>query len=197
MDFRVLRYFITVAQELNFTKAAAKLQMSQPPLSNAIRDLENDLGVSLFVRGKRHLQLTEAGRLLMQRAVQIMELAEKTRSDLTAYGKELTGRLFLGTVDGRAQFLAAGWITGFREEYPKVTFDLTNGSSDDVIDRLYKGLADLAFVAAPYDSEHLEGFAVGREPWIALMSENHPLALAPGEYVTLGEIAKENLIIPQ
>ena len=197
MDFRTLRYFITVAQELNFTRAAAKLQMSQPPLSNAIREMENDLGVTLFIRGKRHLQLTDAGRLLMQRAVQILELAEKTRSDLAVYGKELTGRLFLGSVDGRAQYLAAGWITGFREEFPKVTFDLTNGSSDDVIDRLYKGLADLAFVAAPYDSEHLEGFAVGREPWVALMSKKHPLASKPGDTVTLEEIAKENLIIPQ
>ncbi|MBE5996421.1 MAG: LysR family transcriptional regulator [Lachnospiraceae bacterium] len=197
MDFRTLRYFVTVAQELNFTKAAAKLQMSQPPLSNAIRDMENDLGVSLFVRGKRHLQLTDAGRLLLQRATQILELGEKTRSDMEAYGKELTGRLFLGSVDGRAQFLAAGWITGFREEYPKVTFDLTNGSSDDVIDRLYKGLADLAIVAAPYDTEHLEGFAVGREPWVAIMSKDHPLAKKEGNTVTLKEISRENLIIPQ
>ena len=197
MDFRTLRYFVTVAQELNFTRAAAKLQMSQPPLSSAIRDMENDLGVPLFVRGKRRLQLTDAGRLLLQRATQILELGEKTRSDLAAYGKELTGRLFLGSVDGRAQFLAAEWITGFRERYSKVTFDLTNGSSDDVIDRLYKGLADLAFVAAPYDTEHLEGFAVGREPWVAIMSEKNPLAKKPGDTVSLGEIAKENLIIPQ
>ena len=188
---------MTVAQELNFTKAAQKLQMSQPPLSNTIREMEADLGVQLFIRGKRHLQLTDAGRLLMQRSAQILELADKTRSDLTAFGKELTGRLFIGSVDGRAQFLAARWIAGFREEYPRVTFDMTNGSSDDVIDRLYKGLADLAFVAAPYDTEHLAGFAVGRDPWIALMSERHPLAQKECDTVTLKEISKEPLIIPQ
>ena len=74
MDFRSLQYFIAVAQELNFTRAAEKLQMSQPPLSSQIKALEEELGVQLFIRGKRRLTLTEAGTLLLQRAVQLMEL---------------------------------------------------------------------------------------------------------------------------
>ena len=77
MDFRSLQYFIAVAQELNFTRAAEKLQMSQPPLSSQIKALEEELGVQLFIRGKRRLTLTEAGTLLLQRAVQMMELSEK------------------------------------------------------------------------------------------------------------------------
>ena len=72
MDFRSLQYFIAVAQELNFTRAAEKLQMSQPPLSSQIKALEEELGVQLFIRGKRRLTLTEAGTLLLQRAVQMM-----------------------------------------------------------------------------------------------------------------------------
>ena len=83
MDFRVLQYFVTVAQELNFTRAAEKLQMSQPPLSNQIRALEEELGVQLFIRGKRRLTLTDAGTLLFQRSVQMLELAEKTRRDIS------------------------------------------------------------------------------------------------------------------
>ena len=83
MDFRSLQYFIAVAQELNFTRAAEKLQMSQPPLSSQIKALEEELGVQLFIRGKRRLTLTEAGTLLLQRAVQMMELSEKTRRDLS------------------------------------------------------------------------------------------------------------------
>ena len=80
MDFRSLQYFIAVAQELNFTRAAEKLQMSQPPLSSQIKALEEELGVQLFIRGKRRLTLTEAGTLLLQRAVQMMELSEKTEA---------------------------------------------------------------------------------------------------------------------
>ena len=86
MDFRVLQYFVTVAQELNFTRAAEKLQMSQPPLSNQIRALEEELGVQLFIRGKRRLTLTDAGTLLFQRSVQMLELAEKTRRDISCLG---------------------------------------------------------------------------------------------------------------
>ena len=89
MDFRSLQYFITVAQELNFTRAAEKLQMSQPPLSNQIKALEEELGVQLFIRGKRRLTLTEAGTLLLQRAIQMMDLSEKTRRDLSSLGSEL------------------------------------------------------------------------------------------------------------
>ena len=197
MDFRTQRYFVTVAEELNFTRAAEKLQMSQPPLSNTIRELEEDLGVQLFIRGKRHLQLTEAGRVLLQRSRQMLELAEKTREELRTYGEELSGRLFIATVDGRAPHLAARWITGFREEYPGVTFDLTNGSSDEVIERLLRGLADLAIIAAPYDSEHLLGIPVGREPWAAIIPKDHPLARLEGSTVTLRQLSGQNLIIPQ
>ena len=73
MELRQLRYFLTVAQELNITRAAERLNMSQPPLSNQIRGLEEELGVTLFVRGKRRLTLTEEGSFLLQRAAQLLE----------------------------------------------------------------------------------------------------------------------------
>jgi len=88
MDFKSLEYFEAVAQELNFTKAAERLHMSQPPLSNAIKQLEEDLGVQLFIRGKRHLTLTPAGTHLLQRAEEILILGEETRNEL----KELAAK---------------------------------------------------------------------------------------------------------
>ena len=197
MDFRSLQYFVTVAQELNFTRAAERLNMSQPPLSNQIRDMEIDLGTQLFIRGKRHLQLTEAGQILYRRSLQILELSEKTRMDITSLGQELSGRLTLGTVEGRAPFLAARWIAGFRDEFPLVTFHIRNGSSDDVIDQLYRGVIDLAIIAAPYDREHLNGITVGTFPWIALIPKNHPLALREGDSIPLADLAGEPLIIPE
>lgn len=196
MELRTLHYFTVVAQELNITRAAEKLNMSQPPLSNQIKALEEELGVQLFIRGKRHLELTEEGGLLLRRAVQIQELADKTRQEIASLREGMTGVIYLSMVEGRAPFLAARWIAGFREEFPLVRYNLWNGSSDDVLDRLHKGLADLAVIAAPYDTEHLEGFSVGREPWIAMLHPDHPLAQTVGDTIPLSSLAGEPLIVP-
>ena len=196
MELRTLHYFTVVAQELNITRAAEKLNMSQPPLSNQIKALEEELGVQLFIRGKRHLKLTEEGGLLLRRAVQIQELADKTRQEIASLREGMTGVIYLSMVEGRAPFLAARWIAGFREEFPLVRYNLWNGSSDDVLDRLHKGLADLAVIAAPYDTEHLEGFPVGREPWIAMLHPDHPLAQTVGDTIPLSSLAGEPLIVP-
>ena len=196
MELRTLHYFTVVAQEFNITRAAEKLNMSQPPLSNQIKALEEELGVQLFIRGKRHLELTEEGGLLLRRAVQIQELADKTRQEIASLREGMTGVIYLSMVEGRAPFLAARWIAGFREEFPLVRYNLWNGSSDDVLDRLRKGLADLAVIAAPYDTEHLEGFPVGREPWIAMLHPDHPLAQTVGDTIPLSSLAGEPLIVP-
>ena len=196
MELRTLHYFTVVAQELNITRAAEKLNMSQPPLSNQIKALEEELGVQLFIRGKRRLELTEEGGLLLRRAVQIQELADKTRQEIASLREGMTGVIYLSMVEGRAPFLAARWIAGFREEFPLVRYNLWNGSSDDVLDRLHKGLADLAVIAAPYDTEHLEGFPVGREPWIAMLHPDHPMAQPIGDTIPLSSLAGEPLIVP-
>ena len=185
MELRTLRYFVAVAQELNITRAAEKLRMSQPPLSNQIKGLEEELGATLFIRGKRHLRLTEEGSLLYRRAVQLLELADKTKAEFETLGEGISGMLCLGMIEGRAPYFAARWIAGFHEEFPLVRFSLWNGSSDDVLDRLNKGLIDLALIAAPYDSEHLNGLPVGSEPWVAIISREHPLAATEAEYFHL------------
>lgn len=197
MDFRTLRYFVAVAEELNITKAARRLNMSQPPLSNQIRDLENDLHTTLFIRGGRRLELTPTGELLLKRARQILSLCERTREEITSYGKELSGNLILGTVEGRAPFLIAEWISGFKEEYPLVQYTLRSGGTDDVLTQLFNHELDLAIIAVPYDNETLDGFCVGIEPWVALLPKNHPLATTPGNSLPLSSLRDEALIIPE
>ena len=81
MDLRALHYFVVVAEELNITRAAERLNMSQPPLSAQIKSLEEELGVQLFIRGKRHLTITDAGTYLYRRARQILELSEQTQQE--------------------------------------------------------------------------------------------------------------------
>ena len=196
MDLRGLHYFSVVAEELNFTRAAQRLCMSQPPLSNQIKALEEELGTPLFLRGGRTLQLTEAGKVLYRRAAQLLDLAERTQEEVSSLAMGLSGTLCLGSVAGLAPFLAARWLSGFREEYPLVRFEIVNGSSDDIIDQILRGHIELGLIAAPYDDEHLEGIPVGDEPWCAIMSERNPLAAEPDTPLPLKELAGKPLIVP-
>ncbi|MGN0977280.1 MAG: LysR family transcriptional regulator [Faecousia sp.] len=196
MDLRSLNYFSAVAEELNFTRAAQRLNMSQPPLSNQIRSLEEELGTPLFIRGGRSLQLTEAGKLLYRRTAQLLDLAERTREEVSSLAMGLSGTICLGSVAGRAPFLCAQWMAGFREEYPLVRFEIVNGSSDDIIEQILRGFIELGIIAAPYDSEHLEGIPVGDEPWCAIMSDRHPLATQPFAPLPLKALAGQPLIVP-
>ena len=196
MDLRTLGYFVAVAQELNITHAAEKLRMSQPPLSHQIQLLEQELGMKLFIRGKRKLKLTEAGELLLRRADQMLNLAEITKQELSELRRGSSGTLNLGMVEGQVPHLSARWISGFRQKYPLVRYSLWNGSSDDVLDRLDKGLAELAVIAAPYDTERLDGIVVGREPWCATISRSDPLAQLPGDTIPLARLAGSPLIVP-
>lgn len=196
MDLRSLYYFTVVAREQNFTRAAEKLNMSQPPLSNQIKNLEEELGTTLMIRGKRNVTLTEAGKLLYRRSAQLLDLADRTKNEIVAMTEGISGMLFFGIVEGKAPFLAGKWITGFREEYPLVNFTLWNGSSDDIIAQIRKGTMEVGIIAAPYDEEHLEGISVGCEPWVAMIPENHPLA-ADAEYpIALTELKDQPLIVP-
>ena len=104
MDIRSLQYFITVAEELNITKAAEKLHMSQPPLSAQIKGLEAELGTQLFIRGNRRLKLTECGQLLYRRAKEIISLTDKTKSEIHSMGEGVRGTISIGLVEeiGRA-----------------------------------------------------------------------------------------------
>lgn len=196
MDLRGLTYFSVVAEELNFTRAAQRLNMSQPPLSNQIRSLEEELGTPLFLRGGRSLQLTEAGKLLYRRAAQLLDLAERTREEVGSLAMGLSGTICLGSVAGLAPFLAARWLAGFREEYPLVRFEIVNGSSDDITDQLLRGYIEVGILAAPYDSEHLEGVPIGDEPWCAIFSHQHPLAAEPEAPLPLKALAGYPLIVP-
>lgn len=196
MDFKSVTYFLTVAEELNFTKAAAKLRMSQPPLSSQIKALEDDLGTQLFIRGKRHLKLTQAGEMLYQRFREIQGLAVKTRADLATLDNNLTGHITIGQVEGRAPYITAHLIKNFHEEYPNVTYNLWNGSSDEVLNKLSNGLVDLAVVAVPFNNEKYSSVTLGREPWIAMIPKDHPLAQKPGKSIKLKELSGEPIMVP-
>ncbi len=196
MELRHILYFMAVAEELNFTKAAEKLHMAQPPLSRQIQDLEKELGARLFHRTPHMLKLTEEGVLFSQYAVQILELARRSAEGIRELHTGLTGTLYLASVEGHAPRLISEWIAGFHKLHPHVQYDLWNGSSDEVTDRVTKGLCDLGIITSPYSTEGLSVLPVYDEPWVAILPKDHPLALEDGDTIRLEKLSPFELIIP-
>ena len=196
MDIRTLQYFVTVAEELNITKAAEKLHISQPPLSAQIKNLETELDTVLFIRGKRHLTLTESGQLLYRRAKNILNLEEKTRSEILSMGNGMRGTISMGLVEGMAPDIAADWFAEFLKKYPNVRFRILDGNSDDLLEKLRGGLISLAVITHPCDNSLLNSFYVGEEKMTALMSKYHPLAATEGSEISVSDLKGESLIVP-
>ncbi len=196
MDIRTIRYFLEVAQELNITRAAENLHISQPPLSRQIQLLEEELGVKLFDRENHRLHLTEEGVILKNRGGQIIALLDKTEEEVREYRSGVSGWLYISSVEGQGPRLLADWIAGFRDEYPEVQYNLWNGSSDDAIERLMKGLCDLALIVEPFDHESLDSLPVSSEPWVAMIPAGHSLAQAGTDEIDLAELADVPLIVP-
>ena len=196
MELRTLNYFVTVAEELNITRAAQILRISQPPLSAQIKNLEDELGTELFVRGKRRLKLTDAGQLLYQHAKDILKLSEKASAEITSLSRGMTGTVTVGLVEGMAPDIAAEWFVGFLAEHPGVRFRILDGNSDDLIEKMRGGLIGLAVITAPYDQQLLNSFQVGQEKMVALMNRSHPLARAGKEILEAADLVREPLIVP-
>lgn len=196
MDIRTLSYFAAVAEELNITKAAEKLKMSQPPLSSQIKALEQELNTQLFIRGKRHLRLTESGQLLYRRAKEILNLTDKAASEIISMSRGMTGTVSIGLVEGAAPDIAAGWIAGFMKLYPGVHFRLLDGNSDELVEKLRSGIISLAVITSPCDNLLLNSFPVGREKLAVFMNRDHPLARREGNSITISDLKGERLIVP-
>jgi len=196
MDLRSLSYFITVAEELNITRAAEKLHMSQPPLSNQIKNLELELETELFIRGRRHLQLTDSGKLLYHHAKDLLNLADKAANEVKSIGKGIKGTISIGLVEGSAPNIAAEWIANFTKIYPDIKFKVMDGNSDSLIEKLRSGIINLAVITSPCDQTLLNNFKVGQEKMTAFMSKDHPLALKPGNTVDLIDLKNQPLIVP-
>lgn len=180
MELRSLRYFLELARRGNFTAAAAALNLTQPTLSRQMRELEAEAGVPLLVRGKRRTGLTAAGRYLAERAAEILELAERTRTSLAAAGAEIRGEVAIAGGETRAMRLIARAVGNCRNAHPGIRFHIFSGNGEAVSERLEKGLADFGiFVGAA----GLENFACVplplKDAWGLLLRRDHPLASAP------------------
>jgi DNA-binding transcriptional LysR family regulator len=196
MELRHIRYFMAVAEELNFTRAAERLNIAQPPLSRQIKDLEEELGTELFERTSHSLHLTEAGILFKQYAAQMLEIEDRSKEDLSKMGNGLKGLVYIATVEGYGPHLLAEWIAGFRKKYPDVSFDIWSGTTDEIVHRTHNGLCDLAIVMEPFSDPEMIAEPIHSEPWAAIIPNSYPLAKEPGDSVKPKDLADKPLIIP-
>lgn len=196
MDVKSLKYFLAVVREGNITRAAKKLCIAQPPLSRQIHLLEEELGVTLFLRGKKKIQLTEEGRFLKQQAEEILALMEKTQEQLGRLGSSVHGLVSIAAVESFGIGLLSDMVEDFHRAYPQVHFQIWCGNSDEVMDKLERGLADVGIVRAPVYLEQCEQLFLRSEPWVAAMNREHPLALEKGDEIPLARLGGEALMVP-
>lgn len=196
MELRHIRYFLAVAEEMNFSRAAEKLCIAQPPLSRQIMDLEKELGVILFNRKNHTVSLTDEGVLFKQYAIQVLDLVDQSTSEVRELRHGLQGMINLGTVEGNAPRILAEWISGFHIENPYVQYTLWNGNSDDVVQRVMNGLCEIAVIMEPHNGVGINSIPIYSEKWIAIIPQKHPILKNKNEKITMEQIADYELIIP-
>lgn len=176
MEIRVLRYFIKVVQEQNISRAAQLLHVSQPTISRQLKELEEELGVVLFKRGSRSIELTESGDYLAEQARQIISLADKTRDNIRQ-PTDITGSITIGSGESQTMMTIAKAIKRLGDQYPHIKFNLVSTNADDVWKRLKTGLFDFGMVMEPTEKRHYDFMTLpGEARWGLLMRQDAPLA---------------------
>lgn len=176
MELRVLRYYLTVVREENITRAAEILHITQPTLSRQLTELEAELGTQLFVRGKRKISLTDSGMLLRRRAEELIELADKTASEFSGYGENLSGSVAIGAGETTATKALPELMRRFTAQYPLVHFELHTGNAKLLTERLDSGLLDIGLLMEPVEIEKYDFVRLPvKEVWGVIVPNDHPL----------------------
>lgn len=151
MELRVLNYFLAIAREENFTKAAQQLHLTQPTLSRQIADLERELGVKLFIRSNHNIILTEDGMILKRRAQEILSLADKTKRDFLQKDNTLSGTISIGSGEFLSTKCLAKIIAAFKMKYPHVKYEIYSGNANNIRDYIERGFLDIGLMLEPVD----------------------------------------------
>lgn len=177
MELRVLRYFLAVAKEESITAASETLHVTQPTLSRQLMELEEEFGKKLFIRGNRKITLTDEGILLRKRAEEIVELVEKTETEITASDEIINGDIYIGGGETDAMRIIAHIVKKLQEKYPQVKYHLFSGNADDVTERLDRGLLDFGVVIEPANIQKYDSLKLpATDTWGVLMRKDSPLA---------------------
>ncbi len=170
MNLKQLEYFVAIAEEHQITAAAKRLHISQPPLSYELAQLERELDTTLVIRGPRSCSLTDAGKLLYERAVQILALANATEREVSSVGKGMTGTLAVGVVPSSGGMAPTARARELCGHYPDVSIEVFEGATPEVIDLVDGGLVDVGVVRTPFKSQGLRCRYAANEPVVAIMA---------------------------
>ena len=196
MDIRILRYFLTVAREQNFTKAAEQLNITQPTLSRQLAALEDEVGKPLFIRGSRSVTLTETGLLLKRRALEIIDLEEKMLDELKVKEELIEGTITIGCGEFAAVEILAEICKVYKQKYPMVQIALHTATADSVYEMMNQGLVDIGLFLEPVNTEGLDYIRIMEsDHWVVGMKPDDPLA--DKEYITKEELLDKPLILPK
>lgn len=177
MEIRVLRYFLAIAREGSIMNAANFLHVTQPTLSRQIRDLEEELGQRLFVRGSHHMSLTAEGMILRKRAEEIISMVDKTEAEFQSMEHMVSGDIYIGSGETKAIQVVAQIAKELRDTYPGIHYHLYSGNSEDVTERLDKGLLDFGILIQPADISKYDYLNLpAKDTWGVVMKKDSPLS---------------------
>ena len=177
MELRVLQYFLAVTREQSISGAAEYLHLSQPTLSRQLKDMEDELGKQLMIRGNRKITLTEEGMILRKRAEEILNQVQKTEQEITVSNDIFAGEIYIGAGETDAVRLIAKAAKQLQEKYPDINYHISSGDSIDVFEDLDKGLIDFGLVFGSVDSAKYEyiNFPI-KDEYGLLVRKDDPLA---------------------
>ncbi len=193
MEIHQLRYFVAVADEGSFSRAAAKVRVAQPSLSQQIRKLEAEVGQPLFDRLPRSVVLTEAGRCLIDYARQILASIGDARRCVDELKSEIAGGLSVGAIPTIAPYVLPELIGKFQKHYPEVTLEIVEDVTDGITRRVEAGELDVALASTCQQSPTLRRESLGNEPLLALVPKGHPLAKKT--LVTLDDLKSQRFLL--
>jgi DNA-binding transcriptional LysR family regulator len=194
MEFRVLEYFLAVTRAQSISAAAKELHLSQPTLSRQLKELEEEFGKQLFIRGNRKITLTEEGMLLRKRAEEIVDLVQRTENEIMLSDETITGDIFIGTGETEGVRLITRAAKELQKDYPGIHYHIASGDAIDVIDRIDSGLLDFGILLEPVDLLKYNYLQLPvRDIWGVLMRRDSPLA--DKEYVAPEDLWNQPLIL--
>lgn len=193
IELRHLHYFIAVAEELHFSRAAQRLHISQPPLSQQIRGLEDELGVKLFERTKRQVQLTEAGKVFLERSYLVLAQLEQAIEVTQRIGRGEVGRLAIGFVGSATYTVLPEILSVFREQFPAVELRLHEQTTAQQIHALHHKQVDVGIVRSAIIEPGLSIECILQESLVLALPESHPLSTQVN--VSLCALASELFIL--
>ncbi len=177
MEIRVLRYFLAIAREGSITNAANFLHLTQPTLSRQIHDLEKELGQKLFTRGSHNMTLTAEGMILRKRAEEILSMVDKTEAEFNYMENAVGGEIYIGGGETDAVKLIAEIAKELRADYPGIRYHLYSGNSEDVTERLDKGLLDFGILIQPANITKYDYINIpAKDTWGVVMRKDSPMA---------------------